>query len=333
MWINPAVAKFYNIVSNNAASINKTVKNITQNVSTPVFEKMTPADMNFLKMYAIGTRYRTGVTKPEVDELFAKDGIDFIKSAYNLFCEKFMLSDSLRPGLSTDYFDNAVMSYICPEHRIVINTNPDLIGNINNTQFFGLLRHEFQHCIQNLKILSHETVGEKAVDSYTKFIALRDKQIFDSILSVPVEDCIKSATDQQQLEQILSFKSLYENNPKEYEQFLEMNLSDYKQQLESLRQSVIRGWGVIKENSKESDLVKEYFKALAGDGYYNSDGSVNMGRYINTITEQEAFLAGDIAECDVRGICFFRKMKEDLAKIENNPELFKDIKKQIKENK
>ena len=72
MWINPAVAKFYGIVSNNAASINKTVKNITQNVSTPVFEKMTPADMNFLKMYAIGTRYRTGVTKPEVDELFTK---------------------------------------------------------------------------------------------------------------------------------------------------------------------------------------------------------------------------------------------------------------------
>lgn len=331
MWINPAVAKFYGIVTNNAGSINKNAQKVVQN-SKSVFEKLTPVDVNFFKTYIIGTRMRTGITKPEIDSLFAQEDEDFYISAYNLLCKKLGLSDEICPGLSADYYTESLMRYISNEHRISINTNPEATKNLNKTQIFWALRHEFQHCMQNLKILSHETLGEKAVELYTNITAQKEKLIFDSLIALPFDEILRCGDNPQQIQEILNLKALYENNPEKYEKFLETNLKEYKDQLNTLRKNVIRLWGPVKANSKGSELVQEYFKTLTACDYYNPDGTINMGRYLNNPTEQEAFIAGDIAECDVTGKCYFRKLKDDLKKAQENPDWFADIKQQIRDN-
>ena len=331
MWINPAVAKFYGIVTNNAGSINKTAQKAVQNAK-PVFEKMTSEDVEMFKTYLVSTTMRTGLTKAEIDNLFAQEDEDFYISAYNLLCKKLGLSDEIRPGLSADYFTGSVMRYISNEHRISINTNPEATKNLNKTQIFGALRHEFQHCIQNLKILSHETLGEKAVELYTNFMVQKEKQFYDVLLSVPAEVIMKCGESPQQIQELLKLKALSENNPKEYEKFIETNLQEYKDQLNTLRKNVIRLWGPVKETSKGNELVQEYFKTLTACDYYNPDGTINAGKYLNNTTEQEAIIAGIGAECDVSGKCYFRKLKDDIKEVQENPDWFADIKQQIRDN-
>lgn len=330
MWINPAVAKFYGIVTNNAGSINKTAQKNVQNAK-PVFEKMTSEDVEMFKTYLVSANMRTGLTKAEIDNLFAQDDEDFYISAYNLLCKKLCLSDEIRPGLRTDNFTGAVMRYLSNSHVISLNTNPVVTENLNKTQIFGALRHEFQHCIQNLKILSHETLGEKAVALYTNSMVQKEKLFYEELLSVPSEVIMKFGGSPQQIQELLKLKALSENNPKEYEKFIETNLQEYKDQLNTLRKNVIRLWGPVKETSKQNELVQKYFKTLTACDYYNPDGTINAGKYFNNPTEQEAIIAGIGAECDVSGKCYFRKLKDDIKEVQENPELY-NLVRQVKDN-
>ncbi len=324
MWINPAVKKFYNVTSN-SSQVNNIAKHIGKNISRPVCDRMTTVDKNLFQAYLFARTTKTRITPQEIKEVFSKNGNDFITSAYDLITEKFNLSKDIRPSVfMQECQGDNIMQYMGTNHCIFIS--PSKIKNCSKEQIYNYIRHEIQHCLQNIDILRHETLGEKAVELYAKSIVDTEKSIIENLVQMSPDKAVRMGVS---IQDYINFKMLH-SNPKLYQETMRNNLQMYTGQLKSLRQNFINKFGLIKEGTKNSEKVKLYFNDFMNVNYYGENNKVNIAKYLNKITEQEAILAGEIAECEVSGTCYFKKLKNDAMKSLENKELLDEIMKEGK---
>ncbi len=323
MWINPALKKCSNVVSNSIKQADKIISETQPKPSNSVCEKMTQIDKNIFEMYLYGRKFRTGITQKEINELFKKEGNDFLASAYNLLTAKMNFPEEIRPAiyLNTCNGDN-IMQYNYINHSIFID--PPKIEGLSKAQLYGMLRHELQHCKQNYMVLRDENIGPMATEKYARMLTNAERKNIEILIQAPIEEVENLNINMQDYNNI---KNLYYNDPKGYEQLFENNYQTYKQQFDNIREQVIAKFGVIKEGSKESKQAKLYFDDFTNDmTYYNSDGTVNAARYLSKITEQEATLADSMAECEVTGQCFFKNAKEETLEAMKNQEFMDKVK-------
>ncbi len=323
MWINPALKKCSNVVSNSIKQVDKIISETQPKPSNSVCEKMTQIDRNIFDMYLYGRGLKTGITQKEINELFKKEGNDFLASAYNLLTSKMNFPEEIRPAIYLNVCNgDNIMQYNYANHSIFID--PQKIEGLSKAQLYGLLRHELQHCKQNYIVLRDENIGPIATEKYARRIVDTERNNIEILLKAPIEEVEKLNINMQDYNNI---KNLYYNDPKGYEQIFENNYQTYKQQLNNIREQVITKFGTIKEGSTESKQAKLYFDDFTNDmTYYNSDGTVNEAKYLSKITEQEAILADSIAECEVTGQCFFKKSKDETLAVMKNQEFMDKVK-------
>lgn len=323
MWINPTLKKCSNVVSNSIKQVDKIISETQPKPSNSVCEKMTQIDRNIFDMYLYGRGLKTGITQKEINELFKKEGNDFLASAYNLLTSKMNFPEEIRPAIYLNVCNgDNIMQYNYANHSIFID--PQKIEGLSKAQLYGLLRHELQHCKQNYIVLRDENIGPIATEKYARRIVDTERNNIEILLKAPIEEVEKLNINMQDYNNI---KNLYYNDPKGYEQIFENNYQTYKQQLNNIREQVIAKFGTIKEGSTESKQAKLYFDDFTNNmTYYNSDGTVNEAKYLSKITEQEAILADSIAECEVTGQCFFKKSKDETLAVMKNQEFMDKVK-------
>lgn len=323
MWINPTLKKCSNLVSGTIKQTDKIVPEIQPKTPNSVCEKITQMDKNIFKIYLYGRKFRTGITQKEINELFAKDGNDFLDSAYNLLTSKMNFSEEISPPvyINACIGDN-IMQYSCANNLIVVD--PQKIVGLSKAQLYGMLRHELQHAKQNYIVLQDEKIGPIAVEKYARILGDTERKSIEILMQEPIEEVQKLNIDMQEYDNI---KKLYYNDHDGYEQYLENNYQSFKHQLNELREKIITQFGLIKDGSKESKQAKLYFDDFTNDmTYYNSDGTVNVTRYVSRMTEQEADMARNIAECEITGQCFVRRTKDQTFDVMKDQELMAKIK-------
>ena len=121
------------------------------NLKKPL-ERMTKGDFHALSSYLYSLKFRMGITQDEIKNLLSKNGVEFLQSSADYFKQKMGFSDNNFPpiALMEGTLGGAESGYAL-EQNVVYLTNT--FENMSKPQLFGLLRHEFQHAIQNHIVL------------------------------------------------------------------------------------------------------------------------------------------------------------------------------------
>ena len=179
---------------------------------------------------------------------------------------------------------------------------------------FGLIRHEYQHFLQNINALRHETFGEEVVEIMVKNnIDLQKKSI-----NVLFENCsleqIKEiyAENPDALNYILYIKkAMDDDDEKLINEIFSVVGQDYRQSLIDYRMNVIKELGIIKRDSTMTPKIKRDFDELQKLGYYNPDGTLDTAKYFTSTIEDEALNAQLAAELAFNPkICGVKQIKD-----------------------
>lgn len=110
------------------------------------------------------------------------------------------------------------------------------------------------------------------------------------------------------------------------EPYYEKMGKEYTQNLINLRHKLIDKLGLIKKDSNQTKKIQGYFNEFDKIGYYNSDGQVNLAKYLKSKIEQEAILSQLQAQFEYsQEPCFMHYAKTEFLKSLENPESLKDI--------
>lgn len=294
--------------------------------NTKVCKNLTHLDKHIFQQYVISKQYRSGVTPDEFAELNKFSGKDFIINAYELLTKKFGYPEEIRPALiNMEMPPDLGMAYSPLSNIIVVNKNiPDAVMN-NKMSLFSLMRHELMHYNQNMQILSHEELGEKAVDFCTaKYVDTLRTNLINLITQKTPQEVVTSgvlATPQDQYLYMNGYNLYKSGNMRAFNDMVLSAGTPYRTELEGFRAKVIKNLGVIKKDSNLTENIQKYLDEFLNVGYYNSDGKIDFSKYFSTFVEQEAIIAQGQAEFEYSGMgCFIKMAKESAQAIINSKE-------------
>ena len=266
---------------------------------TKVCKGLTELDKNLFAEYLQMPRYKIQITPEEIDDLCKFDGNEFIVEAYELLTRKLGLDVNIRPKLfwSTD-MNNNIEAAFQPLNNIIL-CNAEYFPNLSKKQQFILLRHELQHYIQNMDILRHEEIGEKALDRLTTNYIKALKQTHDLIFKqYPIKKAVENLKNRgEDINFINKYVELFKaKDSKGIDELFESTGSGYRQELTGFRNKIIAERGLIKKDSALTPKIQQNFDEFTNIDYYTPDGNLNFAKYFNSKTEKDAILAQKAAD-------------------------------------
>ena len=309
---------------------NRVAKALTLvNPDSKISKGLTRIDASAFQAYVRTLPYRLGVTVDEVNALKQFDGDSFLFASFDFLGHKLGFSRKIRPQVQVvdNIAGGAHMVYL-PLHNIIA-CNKSTISKMSQESVFGLMRHEYQHYIQNINALRHETLGEEVVEIMSQNNIKMQKKSMEALFKNYSQDQIAQIYSEspETLEYIMYIKKAMDSgDEKLVNQIFDAVGQEYKDALVAFRKSVIDELGIIKKDSAMTPKIKRDFDELQEVGYYNADGTPDLGRYFASEIEDEAIKAQSAAELafnpEICGVKQFRDaILESLAQKDGADEL------------
>lgn len=328
MNIQPIPNYSNNINFSGAFDINKLKKVIPQ---VTVGKNFTYLDKVLFRSYVDSKPYIMGLSHNEISELNKFNGEDFVYRSYDLLTQKLGYGVNVRPQL----FMNDVPGEAAAMYMNLLNVicvDPKKIQKLNKTEIFGFIRHEIQHYIQNTRIMRHEKIGPKAIDTaVSKYYDLERRSMIHICSNFSDQDIVKMGYSQQQISPqkfiatvMYAKRCLATNNMEEFDKICQKSTEDYRKQLNDLRNTIINEMGVIKNDSSLTSKIENDFKEFSEMGYYNPDGTINNKLYAQSKIENEAYSAQGASSFEFsQEPCFMRYVKKQMERDLNNEQTIK----------
>lgn len=275
-----------------------------------VFKNATNAQFNALKTYVTSKDYALGVTPDEVAELSKYDGADFLLQTHDYLLKKLNIPEEIAPPFVVADLNNkqALMMYVPSMNIIMISSEG--CEKCDKTAVFKMLRHEFQHYIQNINILRHETFGDEAINVYKDKYMNLQRNVFETLYANNmIEQFMQSADVPMNEKALLQYFKVFKasNNNEGINALFENISKEYVKNLIDFKDNVRKNLGVIPADSPETKKIETFFNEFKDLGYFNPNGEVNYDKYFKSIIEHDAVLAQERAgfEFSQQG-CFIR---------------------------
>lgn len=310
--------------------------------------QITYDDILNFKAYMLAKKVDTKVSPEEIKKLFSYEGEEFKLKSFGLLTEKLNIPKQLTPQfIYSNMGINSPMAYDMASNIILVNPNMQFASK---SQFLSLLRHEFQHFLQNMNVYRHETKGKEAVKLYAKLGADTEcRNIHQRAMDLTLEEIKELGFNEEGIDVYRNLQFLLDNERyKEYEQVLNSIHKSIEEHnigiFENFRKTIIDAMGELKADSKEGKRAEKFFKeTFSGQGYNEADGGIDYGKYFSDVREVEAMAAGDMIalkttpELKDKG-CYIKMLKENAKKFEaqsneTTNKINQDIERTAKENK
>lgn len=299
--------------------------------NTKVAKNLTQLDRNAFSYYIYARKFPNGITAEDIKSISKFEGSEFMIQAYELLTKKLGLSPDIRPPFSgvPQIKGDALGAYMPTTNMIVVDMQKIQNLKISKGNIFGFIRHELQHFLQNAAVLRHETIGEQAIEKMrTNYINAEKATAINAVKMVPMEQLEQIfANNPEALTLIRMVKDCLEKGtPEDLEPYYEKMGKEYTQNLINLRHKLIDKLGLIKKDSNQTKKIQGYFNEFDKVGYYNPDGQINLAKYLQSRTEQEAMVSQLQAQFEYsQEPCFMHYAKTEFLKSLENPESLKDI--------
>lgn len=299
--------------------------------NTKVAKNLTQLDRNAFSYYIYARKFPNGITAEDIKSISKFEGSEFMIQAYELLTKKLGLSPDIRPPFSgvPQIQGDALGAYMPTTNMIVVDMQKIQNLKISKGNIFGFIRHELQHFLQNAAVLRHETIGEQAIEKMrTNYINAEKATAINAVKMVPMEQLEQIfANNPEALTLIRRVKDCLEKGTLEdLEPYYEKMGKEYTQNLINLRHKLIDKLGLIKKDSNQTKKIQGYFNEFDKVGYYNPDGQINLAKYLQSRTEQEAMVSQLQAQFEYsQEPCFMHYAKTEFLKSLENPEYLKDI--------
>ena len=286
---------------------------------TPIKDTKVGKDLTELDKYAFQTyvnskQFHVGITQEEINKLSKFDGKEFFTASFDYLAQKLGIKKSIQPALVfTQLPDGSRMAYTPINNSIMVNL--EKCSAENKAHQFAGIRHELQHFLQSSMILRHEELGPKAIDSMVVSHENSLINMFKHLLVDASEEEISAVAEttsnpEEFVEMIL--EALNGNSDKIVEE-IHSSSTEFEKSLNAFRESLIKDMGKIQKASALTPKIEEYYKGFS-NSYHNADGSIDMEKYVNTSTEEEAMLAETCVgkEFEDPKACLLKQIKDEL---------------------
>lgn len=319
----------------------KTSAPVDEFVGTVPKKKVTQKDIFNFRQYLLGKEVDIKISHEEIKTLFAYEGEDFKLKAFEFLTKKLNVSEKLKPPfLYLEVNPNIKMAYDYSQNIIFVNPNAQFA---DKSEFFSLLRHEYQHYKQNMNIFRHPEKGNEAVEIYSKILAKAQVQSIDNqIRNFSIDELKGFGWQEEAIKEFQMAKDmLSKNQVSEYEKYLQELRSNAEEThfkvIGDLRANVVEEQGLLKEGSREAGRAKKFFEATAAENsYFQKDGNIDYGKYLFDIRENEAIAAQDMVRIlvDDNHSCYLKainKAQEALKKLSKKDKVVEDSVKYMEE--
>ena len=300
------------------------------NLKKPL-ESMTKGDCHCLSSYLYSLKFRMGITQDEIKNLLSKNGVEFLQRSADYFKQKMGFSDNNFPPivLMEGTFGGAKSAYAL-EQNVVYLTNT--FEDLPKPQLFGLLRHEFQHAIQNHIVLRTEGLGEEAVAFYAEKAFDKQKSILlEFAKNYSIKELLAQSLINEYGVQLVSELrcAMQRDDINAIDEILKQFKQGIVAGLNEFRKNLIKEQGLIKADSKIAKFAKEYFKDFKNIDYFDENGKLDIGKHSFKASETEAELSQLMAESEISQTCFIRLQKNNLEKVCKDKETAASIDKEF----
>lgn len=286
---------------------------------TPIKDTKVGKDLTELDKYAFQTyvnckQFHVGITQEEINNLSKFDGKEFFTASFDYLTKKLGIKKSTRPNLVfTQFPSDGRMAYTPINNSIMVDLKK--CSSATKAQNFAGIRHELQHFLEISMIMRHEELGTKAIDSMVASHENSLINMFKHLLVDASEEEISAVAEttsnpEEFVEMIL--EALNGNSDKIVEE-IHTSSTEFEKSLNAFRESLIKDMGKIQKDSALTPKIEEYYKGFS-NSYHNADGSIDMEKYVNTSTEEEAMLAETCARKEFENpkTCLLKQIKDEL---------------------
>lgn len=286
---------------------------------TPIKDTKVGKDLTELDKYAFQTyvnckQFHVGITQEEINKLSKFDGKEFFTASFDYLTKKLGIKKSTRPNLVfTQFPSDGRMAYTPINNSIMVDLKK--CSSATKAQNFAGIRHELQHFLEISMIMRHEELGTKAIDSMVASHENSLINMFKHLLVDASEEEISAVAEttsnpEEFVEMIL--EALNGNSDKIVEE-IHTSSTEFEKSLNAFRESLIKDMGKIQKDSALTPKIEEYYKGFS-NSYHNADGSIDMEKYVNTSTEEEAMLAETCARKEFENpkACLLKQIKDEL---------------------
>lgn len=332
--------------SNITPTIKQTTQKLLPNLAESAPKKVTQTDLLMFRQYVFSKGLELNTTAEEIKQLFELDGDEFFNASFEFLFKKLGVPEVLKPEIGeVSLPETAGMAYDPAQNKILKNVNAP---KVNKATTYSFIRHELQHFLQNLAVLRHKDIGEKAANIYAEMLAQAELQVYDNYSkNQTLEEIQLIGFSEEVMNNFITLKNLIENNDEEaYTNKLKEIYTELVRectiQHNNFRNLVIKEMGYLKENTREENRAKKFFNEFLKvnnqvglPSYMKEDGSVHAGEYSYDIRENEALIAQDVALLDVNrhlqneNTCYIKHIKQAidnmLAKKDENKKQLEQI--------
>lgn len=303
------------------------VSRLTQIIpDTKVAKTLTELDKLSLSAYLNFKQHKIGITPEDIANLSKFEGVDFINNAYLFLTKKLGLRETIFPSLQSNPNMKIPIGYTPLSNTIHINL--EQCTNTTKSQLFSLLRHELHHFMQNSMIYRHEKIGLQAVKESVQKAAQLEfntcKQLIETNTPEQLKQFSESTNNPNLYPYLMKFRELYNSGDKTgLNAMIADSVKVYENNLLKFRENLIKELGVIKSDSSLTPKIEKYYDDFCNVGYYNTDGSIDLNKYMQSYIECETMARQEFADIEFTNPpCFIRHYKDRLLNIlqgEDNP--------------
>lgn len=282
--------------------------------NTKVGKDLTELDKYAFQTYVNSKQFHVGITQEEINKLSKFDGEEFFTASFDYLTQKLGIKKSIQPTLVfTQLPDDSRMAYTPINNSVMVNL--EKCSAENKAHQFAGIRHELQHFLQSSMILRHEELGQKAIDS---MVAVHENSLVDIFKHLMTEaseeeiSAVAKTTSNPEGFIKMIFEALTGNSDKIVKEISDSS-NEFEKSLNTFRKSLIKDMGRIPKDSALTPRIEEYYKGFS-NSYHNADGSIDISKYVNTSTEEEAMLAETCVgkEFENPKACLLKQIKDDL---------------------
>lgn len=282
-----------------------------------VAKNIRPLDINLFRNYVFSRPYRMNISAEEFNTLKNLEENEFFLKSHELISKELGIPDEVAPGMMYAKLNpEVVMAYIPNQNIICLNVDAP---KTTKAQKFAFMRHEFQHYMQNTSVLRHETIGEKAVEEYTKNYVEVQKAIVKPLLEMSDEDILKVEDINHDI--VLKIKECtLKNDTETIDKIYAAISEEYSTLIKAFRNNLIEKMGLIEADSVQTPKIQNRYEEFLNVGYYKQDQSIDYNKYFESNIESEAIKAQLMAQSAFEGRCPIATNRDEVLKIiEENP--------------
>ena len=244
--------------------------------------------------WAIPVKYKVAMDAQSVKKLFEVDDTnqtDFMNASYDFFCKNLNIPEQIKPvmvkaGLPEEY----PLGYDIFTNSIVQNAKYTGM-KLSKEDIFTMLRHEFQHFLQNMEIYRHETLGKDWLKTVQEMYGQRNREGIKNMLMTKQIDEWGCLPGSKIMDLLYEMRNRLRNNDiAGFDNLYECIKQGNNNSLQWLRNTIVETKGVIKKESKTTDLIKTYMDSIIYNlNFVNKGNSVDFNAYKENFIEKEAF--------------------------------------------